>query len=149
MPGARAWHGRDERRVYSLYRRITPAEVASLEAPTYGDFRSLRVEPGQQEVVERLELVAWWRQQRGSGTRPDTLSFLAIPGAKLAGELADHALQASAGRAAWVSLRHYDGDLIDALRRRGLTTLLDQALLVRDATVRSRAAEKGLVPSFG
>jgi hypothetical protein len=149
LAGARPWHGRDERRIYSLYRRVTPTEVASLEAPTYRDFRALRQGQGQQEVVERLELVAWWQLQRGSGARPDTLSFLAVPGAELAGGLADHSLRATGDRPVWTSLRHYDGALIDALRHRGFETLLDQALLVRDATVTSRAAEKGLVPSFG
>ncbi|MBO0708934.1 MAG: GNAT family N-acetyltransferase [Candidatus Dormibacteraeota bacterium] len=149
LPGARPWSRRDERRLYSLYRRVTPVDVARLEAPTYRDFRSLRQEPGQQEVVERLELVAWWRLHRGDGTRPDRLAFLAGPGRELAEGLADHALAATAGRPAWVNFRHYDRDLIEAFRRRGFTGILDQALLVRDATVTDRAAQRALVPSFG
>ncbi|MGH7922566.1 MAG: GNAT family N-acetyltransferase [Candidatus Dormibacteraceae bacterium] len=149
LTGARPWHGRDERRLFSLYRRVTPSEVARLEAPTYQDFRAMRQEPGQQEVVERLEVVAWWRLQRGDGTRPDTLAFLAAPGRDLAGELVDHTMAAVAGRPAWVNLRHYDRDLIDAFRRRGFSGILDQALLVRDVTVAAPAAQPALVPSFG
>ena len=147
--GVRPWGRRDERRLYSLYRRVTPQDVAQLEAPTYRDFRALRQEPGQQEVVERLELVAWWRLQRGHGTRPDRLAFLAGPGREVAEELADHALGAVAGRPAWVNFRSYERDLIDAFRRRDFSGILDQALLVRDATVTDRAAQRALVPSFG
>lgn len=149
LEGARPWGRRDERRLYSLYRRVTPPEVSRLEAPTYRDFRALRQDPGQQEVVERLELVAWWRLLRGDHAQPDRLSFLARPGRDLADELADHALAAIAGRPAWVNFRHYDRDLIDAFRHRGFTGILDQALLVRDATVSARATQPALVPSFG
>jgi hypothetical protein len=149
LAGVRPWSRRDERRLYSLYRRVTPQDVARLEAPTYRDFRALRQEPGQQEVVERLELVAWWRLQRGDGTRPDRLAFLAVTGRAVAEELADHALAAVVGRPAWVNFRDYDRDLIEAFRRRGFSGILDQALLVRDATVTDRAAQRALVPSFG
>lgn len=149
LTGVRPWSRRDERRLYSLYRRVTPAEVARLEAPTYRDFRALRQDPGQQEVVERLELVAWWRLHRGDGTQPDRLAFLAVAGREVAEGLADHALRAVAGRPAWVNFRHYDRDLIDAFRRRDFSAILDQALLVRDATVSDRAAQRALVPSFG
>jgi len=63
--------------------------------------------------------------------------------------IADHALATAGPGAAWCSLRHYDSLLIDALRARGFSTLLTQALLVREATVRVPVQEKGLVPSFG
>jgi GNAT superfamily N-acetyltransferase len=149
LTGARPWGRRDERRLYSLYRRVTPQDVARLEAPTYRDFRALRQDPGQQEVVERLEIVAWWRLQRGDHTRPDRLAFLAVSGRDLAEELADHALGAIAGRPAWVNFRHYDRDLIEAFRRRGFGSILDQALLVRDTSVSDRVVRRALVPSFG
>jgi hypothetical protein len=39
--------------------------------------------------------------------------------------------------------------MIDALRGRGFTTLLIQALLVRELAIRVPVEKKGLVPSFG
>ena len=68
---------------------------------------------------------------------------------ELAGELADHVLRGCDEQPAWASLRHYDAPLIDALRRRGFSTLLNQGLLVRDTAVREPAADQALVPSFG
>jgi hypothetical protein len=67
----------------------------------------------------------------------------------LADELADHAIAVSDGQPAWSSLRHYDAHVIDALRGRGFTVLLTQALLVRDVTVPVPVPEQRLVPAFG
>jgi hypothetical protein len=39
--------------------------------------------------------------------------------------------------------------MIDALRGRGFTTLLTQALLVKELAIRVTVPKKGLVPSFG
>jgi hypothetical protein len=149
LAGVRPYRGRDERRLYSLYRKVTPSEVAQLEAPSYRAWRASRGLPGQQEVVDRIELVAWSRVYRGSQARPHILSFLALHDPELAGELADHVLRGCDEQPAWASLRHYDAPLIDALRRRGFSTLLNQGLLVRDTAVREPAADQALVPSFG
>jgi predicted N-acetyltransferase YhbS len=147
--GLRTARGRDARLLYSLYRKVTPLGVAQLEAPTFKDWRSLRSDPGQQELVDRVEVVGWLAVQRSSQGRPHTLSFLALPEDGLADELADRALTISEAGPAWSSLRHYDSHMIDALRGRGFTLLLTQALLVRELVVRVPLPEKGLVPSFG
>jgi GNAT superfamily N-acetyltransferase len=147
--GVRAYRGRDEPHVYNLYRRVTPPAVAQLEAPSYRSWRANRTPAGQQEVVEQVELVAWWSLQRGSQTRPHILSFLVQPEPALAAQLASRALQACSGQPAWSSLRHYDAPMIDALRRCGFSVLLRQGLLVRDSSVPELAAEQALVPSFG
>lgn len=149
MAGARPYRWRDERRLYTLYRRVTPAAVVQLEAPSHRQWRATRGEHGQQEVVDRTELVAWARIQSGSEARPHILSFMAVPERDLVAELADHVLTACEGEPAWASLRHYDAPMIDALRGRGFSTLLTQALLVRDTTVREELSERALVPSFG
>ncbi len=147
--GARPARGRDTRQLYHLYRKVTPLGVAQLEAPTFKDWKALRDGPGQQFVLDRVELVAWARIQRSSSERPNTLAFMALPDPEITQVIADHALVTAGPGAAWCSLRHYDSLLIDALRARGFTTLLTQALLVREATVRVPVQEKGLVPSFG
>jgi hypothetical protein len=74
---------------------------------------------------------------------------MALPESGLAEELVDHAIVASEGQPAWSSLRHYDAHVIDALRGRGFTVLLTQALLVRDVTVTVPVPEQRLVPAFG
>lgn len=148
----------DGRDLYQLYRKVTPQGVSQLEAPTYRDWRALHAgEPGGGHVVDRVEVVAWVRLQRGSGARPDTLQFMALPEAPLPAELADFGISLLSGSEgpAWSSLRHYDSHMIDALRGRGFNVLLTQLLLVRELAlrvpkpVRQKAAEKGLVPSFG
>jgi hypothetical protein len=149
MPGTRPYRWRDERRLFSLYRKVTPVAVAQLEAPNHRQWRATRGQPGQQEVVDRMELVAWSRVHRGSDARPHTLSFMVIPDPPLVAELADHVLTECAGHPAWASLRHYDAPMIDALRGRGFSSLLTQALLVRDTTVREELTERALVPSLG
>ena len=147
--GLRPCRGRDERLLYHLYRRVTPWGVAHLEAPTYRSWRTLRHEPGQQEVIDRVEIVGWCRVQKGSQARPCILAFMALPEKGLADELADHAIVAADAQPGWCSLRHYDSQMIDALRGRGFSLLLTQALLVRELTVRELLPEKSLVPSFG
>jgi Acetyltransferase (GNAT) family len=147
--GLRSAKSRDERLLYHLYRKVTPWGVAHLEAPTFRDWKALRGAAGQQEVIDRVELVGWCRVQKGSQARPHTLSFMALPEKGLADELADHAIVASDAQPAWCSLRHYDSPLIDALRGRGFSLLLTQALLVREIAVRVPLPEKSLVPSFG
>jgi hypothetical protein len=74
---------------------------------------------------------------------------MALPEPGLADELADHAIAVTDAQPAWTSLRHYDAHMIDALRGRGFTVLLTQALLVRDVTVTVPLPEKGMVPAFG
>jgi hypothetical protein len=149
LAGVRGSRVRDEHRLYNLYRKVTPVEVAQLEAPTYREWRALRGSAGQQEVVDRVELVAWSRIHKGSQARPHILSFMLLPERELAAGLADHVVDSCDGQPAWASLRHYDGLMIDALRGRGFSTLLTQALLVRDSTVSETVADKALVPSFG
>jgi predicted N-acetyltransferase YhbS len=147
--GLRPAGRKDDRRLYQLYRKVTPMGVAQLEAPTYKAWKALRTGPGQQEVVDRVEIVGWCRVHKSSAGRPHTLSFMALPESGLAEELADHAIEAADGQPAWSSLRHYDAHLVDALRGRGFTVLLTQALLVRDVTVIVPVKEKRLVPAFG
>lgn len=146
--GLRPARGRDSRRLYQLYRKVTPPGVAVVEAPSYKEWRLLK-EEGQQLVVDQVELVAWMRFQKASAPHPNTFSFMALPGEHLQDGLADHALALAGGGPAWASLRHYDASMIDALRGRGFSTLLTQALLVKELAVRVPVREKGLVPSFG
>jgi len=158
-PGLRPAKGRDARQLYQLYRKVTPMGVAQLEAPTYRDWRSLvgdwTVRPGgassEEMVVERTELVAWLKLQRSSSTRPHRLSYLVMPEDHLPDELAEYSVQLLGSRAgaAWASLRHYDSPMLDALRKRGFSILLTQALMVKELAVRVPVAEKGLMPSFG
>ena len=156
--GLRPAKGRDLRLLYSLYRKVTPLGVAQMEVPNYKEWRRLKAEPIlrlgreplQQFVVDRVEIAAWLGIQRSqSPSRPHTLSFLALPERGLADELADHAvtLLASPGPA-WSSLRHYDSHMIDALRGRGFSTLLNQSLMVKELALRAPLPEKALVPSF-
>ena len=159
--GARQMRRGDGRRLYQLYRRITPQGVSQLEAPTYRDWRALhgewtgRLTPRgsnkDEVVVDRIELVGWVKVERSSGARPSTLSFMVVPEMPLPDELADLGLSllGSADAPAWSSLRHYDSHMIDALRGRGFSVLLTQLLLVKELAVRVPVREKGLVPSFG
>ncbi|HEX6487321.1 MAG TPA: GNAT family N-acetyltransferase [Candidatus Dormibacteraeota bacterium] len=158
--GLRPARGDDLRTLYSLYRKITPLGVAQMEVPNFKEWRRLKSEPilrlgrahTQQFVIDRVELVGWIGVQKASGqSRPHTLSFLALPEAGLPEELADYAVTAlgpSPGPA-WSSLRHYDSHMIDALRGRGFTTLLNQSLMVKELALRAPLREKALVPSFG
>ena len=148
----------DDRRLYQLYRKVTPQGVSQLEAPTYREWRPLHSgELAGGYVVDRVEVVGWVRMQRGSRTRPDTLQFMALPENPLPAELADFgiSLLGDSDSPAWSSLRHYDSHMIDALRGRGFNVLLTQLLLVRELALRvpkparEKAHEKGLVPSFG
>jgi len=152
--GLRAWKRGDERNLYQLYRKLTPQGVSQLEAPTYREWKALHLgELGGGQVVDRVEVVAWVRMLRGSGTRPDTLQFMALPENPLPAELADYgiSLLGDSEAPAWSSLRHYDSHMIDALRGRGFAVLLTQLLLVKELALRvpKPVREKGLVPSFG
>lgn len=160
--GARAMKREDPRRLYQLYRNVTPQHVSQLEAPTYRDWRALhggewtgrlgsRASNREEVVVDRVELVAWVRADRSSGAQPHTLSFLALPEPPLPDELADVGLKLLGDPQApvWSSLRHYDSHMIDALRGRGFSVLLTQLLLVKELALRVPVQEKGLVPSFG
>ncbi len=149
VPGLRPCRSRDVRLLYRLYRKVTPWGVAHLEAPTFRDWKALRSAAGQQEVIDRVEIVGWSRVQKGSQARPATLSFMALPEPGVADDLADHAITVSDAQPAWCSLRHYDAHMIDALRGRGFSLLLTQALLVRETAVRVPLPEQSLVPSFG
>jgi len=144
----------DDRRLYQLYRKVTPQGVSQLEAPTYREWRALHTgELTGGEVVDRIEVVGWVRMQRGTGARPDTLQFMALPEHPLPAELADYGISLLGGSEApaWSSLRHYDSHMIDALRGRGFNVLLTQLLLVKELAVRvpKPVREKGLVPSYG
>jgi hypothetical protein len=152
--GLRAWKRSDDRNLYHLYRKVTPQGVSQLEAPTYREWKAMHAtELTGGEVVDRVEVVAWVRMQRGSGARPDTLQFMALPESPLPSELADYgiSLLGESESPAWSSLRHYDSHMIDALRGRGFSVLLTQLLLVKELAVRvpKPVREKGLVPSFG
>lgn len=158
--GLRPATGQDLRLLYSLYRKVTPLGVAQMEVPNHKEWRRLRSEPilrlgrshAQQWVVDRVEIVGWiGLQKAGSASRPHTLSFLALPERELADELVDYALGqlGSPPGPVWSSLRHYDADMIDALRGRGFTTLLNQSLMVKELALRAPLREKVLVPSFG
>jgi hypothetical protein len=158
--GVRPVRRGDNRLLYQLYRKVTPQGVSQLEAPTYRDWRALHGEwtgrlsaRGSDKlelVVDRVELVGWVKVERGSGARPNTLNFLALPERPLPDELADLGVSLLAGSEtpAWSSLRHYDSHMIDALRGRGFSVLLTQLLLVKELAVRVPVREKGLVPSL-
>jgi GNAT superfamily N-acetyltransferase len=161
LAGMRPEQGRDHAHVYQLYRKLTPRGIATIEAPTFKEWRSLqgewfghhpiRGESDEQFVVDRTEIVGWLRVQQSSSTRPHTLSFMALPEDLLPEELADHALGLLSARPGpvWSSLRHYDSHMIEALRARGFETLVNQSLMVKELAVRVPAGEKGMVPSFG
>ena len=161
LAGLRPERGKDPARVYQLYRKLTPRGIATFEAPTYKDWRALqgewfghhhvRGESDDQFVVDRTEIVAWLRVQASSSTRPHTLSFMALPEDHLPEELADHALGRLGPKPGpvWSSLRHYDSHMIEALRARGFSTLVNQSLMVKELAARVSAPEKGMVPSFG
>src|SRR2546425_2407236 len=97
--GARPVRRGDGRRLYQLYRKVTPQGVSQLEAPTYREWRALhgewsgRLAPRgsnkEELVVDRIELVGWVKVERSSGARPSTLSFLALPERPLPEELVD------------------------------------------------------------
>ena len=152
--GRRPTRRGDDRKLYQLYRKVTPQGVSQLEAPTYREWRALHTgELTGGHVVDRIEVVGWVRMQRGSNARPDTLQFMALPENPLPAELADFgiSLLGDSEAPAWSSLRHYDSHMIDALRGRGFNVLLTQLLLVRELALRAPkpVREKGLVPSFG
>ena len=152
--GLRASKRGDDRKLYQLYRKVTPQGVSQLEAPTYREWKAIHAgEAAGSYVVDRIEVVGWVRMQRGGGARPDTLQFMALPENPLPAQLADYgiSLLGESDAPAWSSLRHYDSHMIDALRGRGFTVLLTQLLLVKELAVRvpKPAREKGLVPSFG
>jgi len=144
----------DDRKLYQLYRKVTPHGVSQVEAPTFREWRALHAgEAAGSNVVDRVEVVGWVRTQRGGGARPDTLQFLSLPERPLPEELADFgiSLLGESDAPAWTSLRHYDSPMIDALRGRGFSVLVTQLLLVKELAVRvtKPVREKGLVPSFG
>lgn len=148
--GIRPARTRDDRMLYHLYRKVTPQGVSQVEAPTYREWRMLHQAGGQHYVVDRVEIVGWSAVDRSSEpSRPHTLRFMALPEEGLAGDLVDHALGQAGPGPAWSSLRHYDAQVIDALRGRGFTNLLTQALLVKELALREPVREKGLVPIYG
>jgi N-acetylglutamate synthase-like GNAT family acetyltransferase len=152
--GVRSSKRGDDRKLYQLYRKVTPQGVSQVEAPTYRDWKALHNEGASgSQVVDRIEVVGWVRAQRGGEARPATLQFMALPESPLPAELADLgiSLLGDSGAPAWSSLRHYDSHMIDALRGRGFSILLTQLLLVKELAVRvaKPVREKGLVPSFG
>ena len=161
LPGLRPERGRDHALVYQLYRKVTPRGIATIEAPTFKEWRALqgewfghhpiRGESDEQFVLDRVEIMGWLRVQRSSSTRPHTLSFMVLPEDHLPEELADHALGLLGARPGpvWSSLRHYDSHMIEALRRRGFETLVNQSLMVKELAQRVSAREKGMVPAFG
>ncbi len=148
--GVRPARRREDRVLYHLYRKVTPQGVSNVEAPTFREWKQVWQEPGDQYVVDRVEIVAWFGIEQSSETaRPHTLRFMALPEAGLAEDVADYVLGLTGGGPAWSSLRHYDANMIDALRGRGFSNLLTQALLVKELALREPVREKGLVPSYG
>jgi len=152
--GVRPFRRGDDRRLYQLYRKVTPQGVSQLEAPTFREWRALHSgDLTGGHVVDRIETVGWARVQKGGEARPNTLQLVALPEAPLPAELADFgiSLLGDSEAPAWSSLRHYDAHMIDALRGRGFSVLLTQLLLIRELAVRvpKPVREKGLVPSFG
>lgn len=159
--GLRQERRKDHALVYQLYRKLTPRGIATIEAPNFREWRSLRGEwfghhatrgdSDQQSVVDRTEIVGWLRVQRSSSTRPHTLSFMALPEDHLPEELVSYALGllAAAPGPVWSSLRHYDSHMIEALRARGFETLVTQSLMVKELALRLPVRQKGLVPAFG
>ena len=152
--GVRSSKRGDDRKLYQLYRKVTPQGVSQVEAPTYRDWKALHTEGASgSHVVDRIEVVGWARIQRGDSARPNTLQLMALPESPLPAELADFAISllGESEMPAWSSLRHYDSHMIDALRGRGFSVLLTQLLLVKELAVRvpKEVREKGLVPSFG
>lgn len=152
--GIRAYKRGDDRKLYQLYRKVTPQGVSQVEAPTFREWKAMHMgELTGGHVVDRIEVVGWVRTQRGGDARPDTLQFMALPEHPLPDELADFGISLLRDSQApvWSSLRHYDSHMIDALRGRGFRILLTQLLLVKELAVRvpKPVREKGLVPSFG
>ena len=152
--GLRAFKRGDDRRLYGLYRKVTPQGVSQVEAPTYREWKALHASDlTGGHIVDRVEVMGWARMQRGGGARPDTLQFMALPESPLPAELADYGigLLGNSESPVWSSLRHYDSHMIDALRGRGFNVLLTQLLLVKELAqkVAKPVREKGLVPSFG
>lgn len=149
--GLRPARGRDATMLYQLYRKVTPQGVSMVEAPSYRDWKMVRdVHGGQQHVVDRVDLVAWSHVARSAEPAlPHSMSFMVLPEQDLAGDVADHAIGLTGGGAAWSSLRHYDSHIIESLRARGFSSLLTQALLVKELALQVPVREKGLVPSFG
>lgn len=152
--GLRAFKRGDDRRLYGLYRKVTPQGVSQVEAPTYREWKALHASDlTGGHIVDRVEVMGWARMQRGGGARPDTLQFMALPESPLPAELADYGigLLGNSESPVWSSLRHYDSHMIDALRGRGFNVLLTQLLLVKELAQRvaKPVREKGLVPSFG
>ena len=159
--GARQVRRGDGRRLYQLYRKVTPGHVSQLEAPTYREWRALHGEwtgrlaargsNKEEIVIDRIELAGWVKAERGSAAQPHTLNFICLPEPPLPDELADLGLGLlnDLKSPVWSSLRHYDSHMIDALRGRGFSVLLTQLLLVKELAIQVPAAEKGLVPSFG
>ena len=159
--GLRPERHKDQPLVYQLYRKLTPRGIATIEAPTFKEWRSLRGEwfghhatrgeSDQQFVVDRTEIVGWLRVQKSSSTRPHTLSFMALPEDHLPEELVAHALAllGPTPGPVWSSLRHYDSHMIEALRACGFETLVIQSLMVKELALRLPVRQKGLVPAFG
>jgi hypothetical protein len=152
--GLRASKRGDDRKLYQLYRKVSPQGVSQVEAPTYREWRALHAgEAANSHIVDRIEVVGWVRLDGGGGARPHTLRFMALPESPLPAELADFGISLLGDSEApvWSSLRHYDSHMIDALRGRGFSVLLTQLLLVRELALRvpKPVREKGLVPSFG
>ena len=78
--GARSSKRGDDRKLYQLYRKVTPQGVSQVEAPTYRDWKALHSEGASGSlVVDRIEVVGWVRAQRGGEARPDTLQLMALP----------------------------------------------------------------------
>src|SRR3989442_880174 len=78
--GARPLKRGDTRRLYQLYRKVTPQHVSQLEAPTYRDWRALHGEwtgrlgtggSNKEDLVgDPAQLVGWGRAHRSSVAHP-------------------------------------------------------------------------------
>ena len=145
--GAAAGKRGDDRRLYQLYRKVTPQGVSQLEAPTYREWKALHGEwtgrlgtGGSNKRTgggpHRARGLGRGSQLRArSRTRSSFHGPAREPTARRAGRLRISLLGDSEAPA-WSSLRHYDSHMIDALRGRGFSVLLTQLLLVKELAVR-------------
>ena len=126
--------------IFMLYLRATPSTVADLEGPSLkawqaGYAQGLLARMGRDEVrhyvVENPGIVAWAAIRPPSATQPATLNLMCEghdPALREA--IIDAVLHELPSGPASCVLRHYDSELIRALRLRGFAVYGTQLLLV-------------------
>lgn len=134
--------------IHLLYLRTTPSQVAAFEAPSlnawlaaFAQGRVARMgrDDARHYVVERPGVTAWAEIRPASATRPTELVLMCDGhDAALREAFIDAVLaELPSGPVACV-LRHYDSELIRALRDRGFDVYGTQLLLVRELGMRVR-----------